>query len=78
MKAWTDYPITRLGDIEGRVAPVRQCTVLSYDGNKYCRVRVGRYVEEIKSGYIYKQEGRVGEVPSLNRRILAQLPRTKP
>lgn len=73
MKAWTDYPITRLGDIEGEIAPIRQCTVLSYDGNKYCRVRVGRYVESIKSGYIYQRQGRVGEVPCLTRRQLNSL-----
>lgn len=70
IKAWTDCPFMRLGDIEGLKAPVRKIAVLSYDGNKYCTIRVGKFKESIKSGYIYQREGRYGEVPCLTRKQL--------
>jgi hypothetical protein len=62
MKTWTDYPITELGDEPGKIAPIRECTVLNYDGNKYCDVRVDGVLKQIKRAYIYIEEGRVGEV----------------
>lgn len=62
MKAWTDYPITELGDIPHKKAPIRQVTVLYYDGDKYCKVLVGGVTKEIKSGYLYKEMGRLLEV----------------
>lgn len=74
INAWTDYPITRLGDKEDKLAPMRACKILAYDKNKYCRVKVGRYVEEIKSGYLYIRAGRCGEVPCVSRRRLNKLP----
>lgn len=71
MKAWTDYPFINLGDKPNEVAPVREIEVLSYDGDKYCRVKfAGVFEEEIKSGYIYQREGRYGEVPHITRRQL--------
>lgn len=73
MKAWTDYPFTRLGDTAGKKAPVREIEVLSYDGNKYCRIKVCGEEDSIKAGYIYPREGRLGEVPPITRRQLAML-----
>ncbi len=75
IRAYTDYPIERLGDIPHQLAPIRRVKVLSYDRDKYCIIKVeGRY-EEIKSGYIYMQPGRAGEVPSIPRKLLKRLPR---
>lgn len=74
MKAWTDYPFTWLGDITGAFAPVREIEVLSYDDNKYCRIKVCGEEDEIKSGYVYQREGRYGEVPVITREQLASLP----
>lgn len=65
MFAYTDYPITRLGDKPGREAPVRQCTILSYDSDKYCEILVEGIVESVKAGYLYKSPGRLGEVPNI-------------
>lgn len=48
----TDYPITRLGDVPGKPAPVRKCRLLSYDGNKYCTILVDGLVVTIKRGYV--------------------------
>ena len=73
MKAWTDYPFAHLQDEAGKKAPVREIEVLSYDGDKYCRVRVCGHEDEIKAGYIYQLEGRFGEVPQLTREQLAKL-----
>ena len=73
MKAWTDYPFAHLQDEAGKKAPVREIEVLSYDGDKYCMVRVCGHEDEIKAGYIYQREGRYGEVPPITRRQLAML-----
>lgn len=71
---WTDYPFVELGDTSGMIAPVRECEVLSYDGDKYVRVKIGTLHSEIKRGYVYMEPGRCGEVSALNRRVLSQLP----
>lgn len=73
MKAWTDYPFIFLGDTAGRKAPVREIDVLSYDGDKYCRIRVCGMTGEIKAGYIYQSKGRLGEVPALTQEQLEEL-----
>lgn len=73
MKAWTDYPFTFLGDTAGKKAPVREIDVLSYDGDKYCRIRVCGGEIEMKSGYIYQENGRLGEVPALTQEQLEAL-----
>jgi hypothetical protein len=38
--AFTDYPITQLGDIENERAPIRKCKILTYDRDKYADVMV--------------------------------------
>lgn len=73
---WTDYPFECLGDISGKEAPVREIEVLSYDGDKYCRIKIGDVEDEIKSGYLYTQEGRYGHVPSITKDQLKALPST--
>lgn len=49
MRAWTDYPFTVLGDEPYKKAPIREIEVISYDGNKYCKIIVSG-VDEIKAG----------------------------
>jgi len=73
MKAWTDYPFTDLGDAEWQRAPVREIEVVSYDGDKYCRILVEGREAEIKSGYIYQECGRLGDVPRITRSQLLDL-----
>jgi len=75
IKAWTDYPILRMGDHYGKLAPVRHCTIISYDRDKYCVIRVGRYHESVNRGYIYKREGRFDKVPCFAYSTLCKLPR---
>lgn len=73
MKFWTDYPFESLGDAPYKKAPVRQIDVLSYDNDKYCKIKVEGVHEEIKAGYIYQKEGRFGKVPVISQNQLKQL-----
>lgn len=63
MKAFTDYPFEELGDEPYVKAPVREVSVISFDGNKYCRILVDGFETEVKAGYLYTSYGRYGEVP---------------
>jgi hypothetical protein len=65
--AFTDYPITELGDIENKRAPIRKCKILTYDRNKYADVMVffqdadgdeRVVISNFKAFYIYKNEAR--------------------
>jgi len=76
MRAWTDYPIVELGDKPGKLAPIRLVDVISYDRNKYCRIRVAGVIDLVKRGYLYKQRGRVGEVETVSNCQLNKLPHT--
>lgn len=74
MQAWTDYPISQLGDEPHAEAPVRECTILSYDRDKYCRVLIQGVTTSIKRGYLYGKKGRSGEVSHLSHYQLRRLP----
>lgn len=63
MTFYTDYPITELGDTSGKIAPIRECSLISYDGNKYVDIRVEGVEKNIKRSYVYTQHGRCGDVP---------------
>ena len=81
MRAWTDYPIVSLGDKPHSEAPVREVEVMSYDGDKYCLVRVGGVEESIKSRYIYQLPGRCSNQPppaQLTREQLLHLVKPTP
>ena len=72
LKCWTDYPIVELGDKPGEEAPIRECTPLRYDGDKYCEVLVEGVTTSFKAGYIYDKPGRCGEVRAINPAIINQ------
>lgn len=73
MLAYTDYPFEELGDIPYTKAPIREVLVLSFDGNKYCKIIVEGVQSEIKAGYIYVKPGRCGQVPPVKLSDLAKL-----
>lgn len=77
MRAWTDYPFPFLGDRPGATAPVREIQILSYDWDRYVTILVEGHETEIKAGYCYVEAGRCGEVPTVARRRLRRLPRTR-
>lgn len=68
--AYTDYPFEVLGDKLGELAPVRQCIILDYDGDKYCKIAIANRQHEVKAGYLYKEPGRCGEVPRVPLKTL--------
>ena len=70
MKAYTDYPITELGDAPGKPAPIRQVHVRSYDGRKYCDIDVDGVRKMVKLGYLYTEPG--GEVIDWRELTLAK------
>jgi hypothetical protein len=76
-KGWTDYPFVALGDTEGMEAPIRECEVLSYDGDKRVTIMVEGLRETIKAAYVYMVHGRCGCVPAISRRILMSLDKTE-
>ena len=77
MKAWTDYPILDLGDKSGQEAPIRRVEILSYDRDKYCRIRVEGIIDLVKRGYLYRNPGRLGEATPVSTRALNKLPTTQ-
>lgn len=70
MKAFTDYPIVELGDKPSVEAPIREVVVISFDGNKYCKIEVAGIYTEIKAGYLYRTAGRCGHVQTINLKDL--------
>lgn len=70
MKAFTDYPFSQLGDIPYENAPIRECTVISYDGDKYCIIQIGHKKLSVKAGYLYTEPGRLLEVPTIDVSLL--------
>lgn len=70
LDAYTDYPITALGDTEFEKAPIRKCTILTWDRNKYCDVLVyfvdedgdlRGHITNFKQFYLYKNEARIDD-----------------
>ena len=74
MKGWTDYPFDALGDEAGKEAPIRECEVIAFDGDKYVTVIVEGHKASIKWSYVYQRPGRQGEVDPFKYPTLARLP----
>lgn len=74
MKAYTDYPVTELGDIAGKIAPIREVEIIAYDKSLYCTIIVEGVEKDVKSGYIYTESGRYGEVLCVPIDQLEKLP----
>ena len=86
LDAFTDYPISSYGDIEGEKAPIRRATILTYDRNKYCDVLVYQVdkdgelrgtVVNFKCFYLYKNEARLDDGIPFTYEELETLPWTK-
>lgn len=77
MKAYTDHPFYFLGDTKDQLAPVREIKVLSWDRDKYCKIKVSGRMTEIRAAFIYQHEGRIGQVPALTIEQLRELPINK-
>lgn len=66
MKAWTDYPFTFLGDKPNAKAPIRECEVKTFDGDRRCKIVVDGHSTEVKCFYLYDAPGRCGEVSPID------------
>lgn len=66
-KYWTDYPITELGDIPHKIAPVRECKVIRWLGARWLIAEAEGVQFKTKKFYVYTQKGRAGEVPFVER-----------
>jgi len=86
IEAYTDYPITGLGDFEFEKVPIHKCTILTWDRNKYCDVLVyfvdkdgnlrGYYVTNFKQFYLYKNKARIDDGVQFTDDELKTLPWT--
>lgn len=55
--AYTDYPMSHLGDLPGVKAPFRMVEVLSYDGDKYVTIRDSSdNLFDVKRWYLYAEQ----------------------
>ena len=70
--AYTDYPIPELGDKFYTKAPMRECRVLSYDGENYCEVFVEEKKEVIKSSKIYATPSRSAPISEEQLNLLVK------
>ena len=75
MKLYTDYPIIELGDKPHVEAPIRECGVVAYDGDKYVHIEVEGCKEliEVKTFYVYNKEGRCGDVENISGEDIDEL-----
>lgn len=73
MKAWTDYQFQWLENKAGEISTVREIEVISYEGEEYCKIKVGGKFDTIRCNFIYQKPGRFGEVPQITRRQLMML-----
>lgn len=71
--AYTDYPFEELGDEAYKEAPIRLVEVISYDNNKYCKIKINDRVLEVKRGYLYRTSNRCGEVDCLTEKELLEV-----
>jgi hypothetical protein len=71
-RAWTDYPFLDT-DAKGQPAPIREVTVIAFDGDKYADVQYQGQTYNFKAGYLYKEPARSREDKHFTYREVKQL-----
>ena len=51
--AWTDSPMSQLGDRDRRAGPIRAVTIIRYDGGDSADVRFGAEIVSVKATRLY-------------------------
>jgi hypothetical protein len=51
--AWTDSPMSQLGDRDQRAGPIRAVTIIRYDGGDSADVRCGAEIVSVKATRLY-------------------------
>ena len=63
MRAWTDYPISELGDKKGQPGPIREVTIVHFDGGDTAEVMFKGVTLTVKVDRLYLRSGRAAEAP---------------
>ncbi len=63
MRAWTDYSISELGDKKGQPGPIREVTIIHYDGGDTADVMFKGATVAVKVDRLYLRSGRAAEAP---------------
>jgi hypothetical protein len=53
LRAWTDFVVPELGDAPDEAAPIREATILSYDGRKHAIALVAGKMMRIDVRHLY-------------------------
>jgi hypothetical protein len=56
LRAWTDSVVSELGDAPDKVAPIREATILGYDGRKHAVALVAGKVMKIDIRHLYVRQ----------------------
>jgi hypothetical protein len=73
---YTDYPFHELGDEAFKPAMIREIELVSYDGDKYVKLKVEGITSSTKRCYVYTKFGRCGWAPIIPAGELNKLPLT--
>ena len=58
LRAWTDAAIPELGDVESRAAPIREATIVAYDGGEQATAIVAGKAVRIGIRFLYARPAR--------------------
>src|SRR5579871_1365805 len=56
LRAWTDSVVSELGDAPDQAAPIREATILGYDGRKHAVALVAGKVMKIDIRHLYVRQ----------------------
>jgi hypothetical protein len=62
--AWTNHPISELGDSKNKGAPIREVTIVGYDGGRYARVSVNGITVPINADQLQVRPKRPSKAPA--------------
>ena len=65
LRAWTDAVVPELGDVQNRAAPVREATIVAYDGGEQATAIVEGKVVRIDVRFLYMRQGAVEKAPAV-------------
>ena len=63
LRAWTDSVVSELGDAPDKAAPIREATILGYDGRKHAVALVAGKVMKIDIRHLYVRQAPPEKAP---------------
>jgi hypothetical protein len=64
LRAWTDSVVSELGDAPDKAAPIREATILGYDGRKHAVALVAGKVMKIDIRHLYVRQPEPKQAPA--------------